>query len=346
MKKLRAFCNLPWTRVKVQCEGTVSTCCHQTWRPLGNLFQNSFDEIWFGPMAQELRAETLAGRLHYNCQTQECPFRDKLPVNTEFETNDNGYPIELEFDLHASHCNFGGVTADPAATCIMCPRLTIPQDFLKNTDRTAELATKVMHLIPHIKKMCIMGLAEIFWKDKIFEMFDMFDFDRHKQNVLFWSNTNGSLCYPETMDRFAARTHQTVLHFSLDAATEETYLKIRKNKTWDRVLSNLRAWTNRKDPNHKVVIYNCINLLNIRELVQMVEMAHELKVDRIHFIGTNNMDGVNTLQNILPSPNNYQLFQTNLEAAKERASQLGVVLTLDRAVDGNMKDRLVKISLC
>ena len=53
---IKAFCDMPFTRARVTCEGNVAMCCFMRPDPLkeerdaylGNLLENTFDEIWFG----------------------------------------------------------------------------------------------------------------------------------------------------------------------------------------------------------------------------------------------------------------------------------------------------------
>ena len=69
---LEAFCAYPFQRARVTCEGNVAMCCFMRPDPLkseseayiGNVLNNSFDEIWFGEVAESIRKDTLAGKLH------------------------------------------------------------------------------------------------------------------------------------------------------------------------------------------------------------------------------------------------------------------------------------------
>lgn len=227
MATIESFCGYPWRRVKIQCNGEITMCCHQTYHRLGNLFTNSFEDIWFGNTANQIREETLAGRFHLFCKTPECPMAYNK-ISSKHNIRNDGYPLELEFDLHTSFCNFGGLTADTNHTCIMCPR-SKPETkkFIKDhPDRTDELLHKVKHLMPKLTRLCVMGVAEPFWKGKLFDIFDILEFDKHKQRTLFWTNTNGSVFNPETQSQFLDCADKSLIHFSLDAATPETFMKI------------------------------------------------------------------------------------------------------------------------
>lgn len=71
MGTIKAFCKWPWTKIKICPSGKLSMCCHQQHdKSLGNLFKNSFDEIWFGKIAQKVREETLKNKRHQSVTQQ------------------------------------------------------------------------------------------------------------------------------------------------------------------------------------------------------------------------------------------------------------------------------------
>lgn len=339
---MEAFCKLPWSRAKIHCDGTVNMCCHQTWSRLGDLFENTFDEIWFGDLAEEIRKDTLKGKMHPLCQTQECPFTFKDKKVEEFYVNKNGYPIELEFDIHSSHCNFGGKSANPKSTCIMCPRATeAVRNMIKELpDRTDELAEKIAHVVPNLTYLSVMGLAEIFWEDKLFEILDKLDFISHRNHIFFWSNTNGSLFDEARQKRYSEYVKRGLLHFSIDAATPETFYKIRQNHVFDRILHNLEAWSSlRNELNekpgvyHDLKIYNNINSINVHEVPDMVRMAHKYGVG-LTLTATHDSDNQNSkISEILPNESNYEIFADAERKARELAKELGVYLIIDRPLD-------------
>ena len=303
MKQINSFCKLPFTRAKIFSNGDVSMCCHQANKFIGNLFHSSFQDVWFGDIAKDIRSETLEGRLHKNCQFHVCPFMHVKDLKSKvvlIDINLDEMPTELEIDLHPTHCNFGGVEMEPSKTCIMCPRSNSSSiEYIKAyPDITFELVEKVKYLMPNLKSLCVLGIAEPFWKDKIFDIFDQLDFKKYSKNISFWTNTNGSLFDDIKMKKYSEYVQKGLLHFSLDAATEETYMKIRKNKVFHKILKNLKNWMNYSfllndlGFNHKVRIYNNINSLNVHEIPAMVRMAHELKVDMLFLIPTHKFDNI------------------------------------------------------
>src|SRR5581483_4605151 len=121
---IEAFCEYPFNRCRVTCEGNVSFCCFMRPDPLqpeadayiGNLLENTFDEIWFGPVAEEIRLATLDGKLHKKCQCPGCPY---LPLKHPYPKKNivyNEYPNFLEIDLPNTHCNVGGLSPHPVTS--------------------------------------------------------------------------------------------------------------------------------------------------------------------------------------------------------------------------------------
>ena len=264
-RSIKTFCVRPFAHVKITCEGMVSMCCHQGSNFLGSLFEKSFDDIWFGDLAEEIREKTRNNELHSMCNTIYCPFKykDNLAAEAKPHSIKTRYPSQLEFDLHYSHCNFGGVNPTPDNCCFMCPR-SAPNfgNYLKYVpDRTDELLEKVTPLVPHLELLNILGIAEPFWKDKMFQMLEQFDFQKYKNQIELWTVSNASLFDEKKQKRLLELTERTSICFSLDAATPETFSKIRRQQpnVFKTCCENIRSWCKRKNPNHIAKLHNNIN---------------------------------------------------------------------------------------
>jgi radical SAM protein with 4Fe4S-binding SPASM domain len=353
MATIKSFCKLPWTRMKIHYNGDVSMCCHQSYFRLGNILEQDWQEIWFSPKADEIRKTTSQNQLHENCKKIECPFFYANLNNTQlFEINDNGYPSEIEFDLHASHCNFGGKKADPKNTCIMCPRSypEVSNSLTTIKDNANAIVEKIKPILPHINSLAVMGLAEIFWQNKIFEIFDLLSFKEYSDKISFWANTNGSVFDTKSIEKFAEFVRKSVICFSIDAANEETYLKIRKNNVFDKVINNLKNWNrvrknlNKLGDNHQLSIYNNINLLNVNEISDMVVMAKELEVDAIYLTLTHNVGNLKYLEPLVVNSKNWQVFKEAEKKAIKIGEQLNFNVHICRPFDAGFSEKLYNIS--
>jgi len=45
MRTVTAFCDYPWTRLKVRSDGEITNCCWQE-KGIGNVLYKSFSDLW------------------------------------------------------------------------------------------------------------------------------------------------------------------------------------------------------------------------------------------------------------------------------------------------------------
>lgn len=70
-------CGLPWDQVIVYRDGSIANCCWQGGF-MGNLNQNTFEEIWEGAIQQAVRDELRNGKFHSSCMGPlVCPPRGR-----------------------------------------------------------------------------------------------------------------------------------------------------------------------------------------------------------------------------------------------------------------------------
>lgn len=331
------FCNLPHTKLILNSWGDVSMCCHQL-EQLGKLNKNTdVLDLWTSPLAKSIRRETNQGKLHSHCTSaNSCPFivGERTVYQREMYKN-CAYPTYVEICLPDKHCNVGGENpTDDNPACIMCQRnFNVP----KQPDLTEFLCEKTKPLMPYLNHLCVLGIAEPFWKDAVFKVYEKLEFFRYKHRITFTTNTNG-ICLNERISRrFFDETLFSNLSWSLDSATPETHMKIRRLDTFDLVVKNLKRWLALREEhgkeNHEVSIYNNINMLNVQEMTKMVEMASELGVDRLIMLPTYDQAGTVKLGELLLCNKNVKHFRKSAESAKKRADELGLRLQYPKRFD-------------
>lgn len=318
------FCSLPFTKVILNSWGDVSMCCHQATQ-IGKLTERSeVLDIWNNPLANQIRQATLNNQLHPVCQSGgNCPFMvsEKKLGNVQFYPK---HPTHLEICLPDKHCNVGGESpTDDNPACIMCIRnFRVPQQ----PDISEFLCKKSLPLMPYLKHLSVMGIAEPFWKDAVFNMLERLEFHKYKHQCSFCTNTNGTCLNESTTKRFFEEVEKSDISWSIDGATAATHRKIRRLDTFDLVVKNLKRWISMKNPNHTVTIYNNINLLNVHEMTMMVEMAHDIGVDSIILVPTHNQTGIVHLGELVLCDKNVDLFKDEAGRAAARSKELGVKL--------------------
>lgn len=333
-----AFCSLPGTKAILNGDGNLSHCCYQL-EQLGSILgDKSVLDLWNSPKAKAIRRETAKGNLHPVCKSwNSCPFQViKKTVHPFAAYEDFEYPTHLEICLPNFHCNIGGENPSPEnPACIMCRRNF---DYKKQPAITEILCEKAKPLMPYLRVLYVLGIAEPFWRDAVFNVFSKIGFSDHKHHIQFSTNTNVICLTEKVIERFFDEVAYSDISFSIDAGTPETFQKIRRLDSYHIVLRNLKYYMIHRDRNggrgkHQTVIYNNINMLNVAEMSKMVETAADLRVDKMIMLPTHDQCGSVALGEILLNQTNIDVFKSNAEAAKKRAEQLGVNLHYSKPFD-------------
>jgi len=88
-RQSKLYCDMPWTMTVIHPDGGVVPCTYWfSHELLGNVNEQSFEEVWNGPKYQELRRQLITGELGPNCR--HCPAMGSGDVNKEesFEARD------------------------------------------------------------------------------------------------------------------------------------------------------------------------------------------------------------------------------------------------------------------
>lgn len=349
MVKINSFCHMPFVSMIMVADGQIVQCCHQA-AIFGSLLEteNALD-IWRNNLSQKIRATTLNNELHSACRHHNtCPHLSKKEPKKDFWVYRKfTYPTRLEICLPDKHCNIGGENPNEEnPACIMCRRNF---NMISQEDFTEVLCAKAKPLMPFIKKLSVLGTAEPFWKDAVFKVFDQLEFQRYKHQVEFDTNTNG-ICFTERSQRlFFAQVKHSHIQWSLDAATPNTYKRIRRVNGFDTIVENLKHFVKLKNDfgnkNHFIQIWNNINMINLDEVPLMIEQAAEWGIDTMYLLPTYNQEGVINLGDILMNENNIHLFSRMGHIAAEKAKQLGVTLYFHRSFHELPTEQLIQINV-
>jgi MoaA/NifB/PqqE/SkfB family radical SAM enzyme len=288
-------------------------------------------------LARETRYQTSCGELHETCAIDGCPFyhrRDDLK-NSAVPAPFTRYPIDIELDLPMQHCNIGGEDPKSGTACIMCERSLF---YERQEDRVDEICERLKPYAKHFRFLHVQGVAESFWKDRIFDVVEKIGVDVNTCRITTY--TNGTILGGARLDRWL-RYPWTCTTFSIDAATPETFKKIRIWDAYDRIIANMMEFSRRRSPYQNLQIHNTINLINIDEVVGMVEVAAKVKADLITFNPTHNLHGM------IVSQENVHLFDKAQKQIKKAAAKLNVNLdfTRDFRLDFKVEPDLVQISV-
>ena len=221
--------------------------------------------------------------------------------------------------------------------CVMCRHGTHPRDqsYENFPESLIPRLRGVISLASHVQ---LHGLGEPLMNPAFWKMLDLTHENQHVQ-----INSNGQLLNKGNVDRILT-TWLGGIGFSIDAATPETYRKIR-GADFGRVVENIRYLIaqRRRLERARPHVSMSMTLMreNIEETVRFVELAHELQADQVQFWHMNRLeDGqvwrveregwvFDYREQMLA--NHPALSNRMIRAARDRARELGIDLYLDWA---------------
>lgn len=336
----KTFCVLPLGKLILNPYGDVTMCCHQV-TMLGSLAKGeNLLDVWRSQLVKNMQKVTMEGKLHPVCTSwNSCPYIVKpKKMFTTRQYRRFFYPTGLEICLPDKHCNIGGENpSEDSPACIMCRR-----NFMKVTsedkDYTDLFCEQAKPLMPWLKLLMVLGTAEPFWKDALFKIYEKLEFHRYKHRITFNTNTNGTCLNDRTTRRFFEETQWSDIQFSFDAATPETYKKIRRLNAFDTIVKNARNYVKVREEyggkaRHKVVLWNNINMLNVGEMSMMVDQAADIGFDEIVMLPTYDLSGIVQLGDLMMNHKNIHIFREAAQKAREQAKKAGISLTYLKSFD-------------
>lgn len=322
---MKAYCNLPFTRMKIDADGVYQSCCHQR-TYYGNLLTDNItiEEAFSGNQLREVKNSVMTKKLHSSCNNTHCPmFFTELERNVDVELGK--LPIQIELNLPSTWCNIGGISPTPETACIMCPRSSKKFMRTENIDNTDRLLEIIKPVISSLEALSILGIAEPFWKGKVFDILDTLEFKKYKENITFWTFTNGTIFNKKVQDRFIDEyTSYTSLGFSIDAGNSTTYKKIRRLDYYKTIERNVEQYFNKVNSHSEKrdwsFISHNINLLNVGDMTEMIRFANSIGANKVLFNLTYiSTDGISIPLNYLCNQSNWEIFWE----AQQQAEQLG-----------------------
>ena len=330
---MRAYCNLPFIRLKIDDDGSYQSCCHQATH-YGNFIKDdsNLEQAMESLLLKDVRVSTLNDKLHSSCNNTQCPLYYQDLTNKPHDVAITRYPKQIELALPATWCNIGGLSPTPDTACIMCPRSStkymapyLNGTIQDNTDRLCEIIKPAM---PYLETFTVLGIAEPFYKGRIFDVFDILEFKKYKDNIMFWTFCNGSLFGDQNQEKYI-NEYVTWSHigFSLDAATPQTYQKIRRLDYYKTITRNLENYFNKVSGfstkrDFSFTSYN-INKLNLHEMEDMVRFSQNVGANRAEFSLTYDVGTEMALhRNLICNESNWQEFWEMQQRVEQLAKQL------------------------
>lgn len=210
--------------------------------------------------------------------------------------------------------------------CIFCrdhsPRVTHREKW-REKEMPFALISRLMDEAVEIGavKMPFLGAGEPFLHTRFPEIIEKVK----KTPLEFEVFTNGLLCEGPYADLFLDADKGRV-HFSIGAATEETYNKFRPHKKGSllpKIEQNISYLSQKRTSNLTLIIVHVINNMNFHEVIPMMERAIALGVEEVQYKLTEIGDFSGDLR---LTPEQLHSLELELRHAKNLAGQAGVDL--------------------
>ena len=275
----RFQCSWPWSTLVMLCDGRIVCGCADPYgkRVLGDARSATVHDVWTGPVVSTLRADLNAGGSRF---CGDCPL--KLPLKKDeappVRPVDAGpQPSRLYIECTAA-CNISCTEACCAPeTGITRTRQSGMLDF--------DLFRRVVDEVgSSLVRIDFFNYGEAFLHKRAIEMCEYIK--ANFPQIYLYTSTNG-LALTEAQARRLVHSGIDEVTFSVDGATQESYVKYRQRGRFDVAIANLRAMADEKRKagrdvpflNWRYILFNWND--SDEEMARARKLAAEIGVDRL-----------------------------------------------------------------
>ena len=269
----RQICLHPFRSIEVYDNG--ETCC--CWCPylvnkysFGNIFKQSFDEIWNGEKAKAFRQDVLDGKYTW-CDLTMCETDGSLSYYTEDPSEvsvEAPYPLSVNFAIDHS-CNL---------RCVMC-RDEIDcnrKSVVKKLD--ALIDGTFIPMLKNAKLLHPCSLGEVFVSKHAQKLIKLAT--EKYPDLKFCIYSNGMFCDEEHINALGLNNKIDRLLISVHASTKETYEKVVRGGDFDKVMKNVEWAASEHAKGHigNVTLNYVVSSLNYQDMPGFAKLAKKLNV--------------------------------------------------------------------
>ena len=271
-----AVCHAPFTSMYLDQHGDVRACCQNAHHPLGNVTTASLLDIWRGAATADLRRALERADYSLGCEFCEWPVSEGRPEaafarwydDFPIPSADPDWPVQLELSI-SNTCNL---------QCVMCNgdwsssirsqregRAPLPKVYDDG------FFDELRAFVPHLRRVKFLG-GEPFLAAETLRVMDLLV--ELGDDVRCHATTNGTQWSPRVERILDALPVDVAV--SMDAATAETYERIRVGSSWELLQHNLDRFQERADANGtSVSVTYCLMVDNWHEFGDFCRIADE-----------------------------------------------------------------------
>jgi MoaA/NifB/PqqE/SkfB family radical SAM enzyme len=282
------FCPNPWTFAEIQSHGGVYVCCptYSGNKEIGNIFEQSAEEIWNSYQAIKFREGVLNGSF-CECDRQKCPYivGGDLPSVEQARARQDLAGV----DLTASRLATGPLWVKAAydVSCnLWCPSCRNELIVAKKPEQERLRRVRDEFIVPFLKDsqgLILSGDGDPFGSNHYREVMQLTAERLPKLKISL--HTNAVLLDERAWNDCRLNGRVVEINISIDAATAETYAYVRRGGDFTRLLGNL-AFLSRLRRTGEVERLNLlfvVQAINFREMPDFVGLGHRFGADTVQF---------------------------------------------------------------
>ena len=270
-KNKKFICKNPFQFIEIRGNGECYPCC-MGWTnsySFGNIFKQSFDEIWNSERAIEFRKSVLDGTYRY-CDLKTCLLYGADSNNESNNVNSTvqKYPSTIEIAME-KQCN---------VRCIMCRDVKIFTSMEEMNKLDSMIEPTFIPLFKNCKMLIINGdgeaLASKHSRKLLKRAIEVYP------DMKLRLMTNGLICNEKVLTEAGIINNVDSLAVSIHATTKKTYDKIVKDSNFDEVMKNVKWLAKRKNEGKikRIDLIFVISQINYKEAVDFAKMCKKLNV--------------------------------------------------------------------
>ncbi len=263
------ICKHPFNSIQVQNTGDIYCCCcyWTDFYSFGNIFEQSFDEIWNGDKAKEFRRQFIDKQYKY-CKTDVCdPYIAPDGYNADLTCE---YPKLIEFS-YDRRCN---------VRCIFCRLEINAEEERYNREKEQRIEKNFDRIFaPVLKKAEIVELnsaGELFSSPHSVEIVKKII--KINPDIKFRIISNGILFTKEAVEEMGLQDRLDSVTISIHAATEKTYNKLVERGNFNAVKENVKYLAELKNQGKlsSLQLNFVVTSLNYREMKPFAKYVKKL----------------------------------------------------------------------
>lgn len=232
---MKNTCLSPFFTAEIFRDGETYICCpdYTLIGSVGNVFKQSWDEIWNSQKAKDLRKKILAND-YSSCRLSLCE-PEFFPLCIELE---NISADKLDFNNPKARIVKISTDSSCNVACTLCRGKIICNNNQKDIDfLDSKIESVFLPILKDAEIVNFCGSGDPF-ASRHFRKFIKIAAETYPK-LRFDLHTNGILCNEENLVELGIKDRLSTVQISLHSATKEVYDKIVKFGNWEKLNNNL-----------------------------------------------------------------------------------------------------------